>query len=310
MHSFKVKGVIVPLITPFDEEGKIIDTALQEHIDFLISRGVHGLFPCGTTGEGPLMTFDERRQVAEKVVSIVNNRIPVIIHAGALTTKETLQLTQHAREIGAQAAAMLPPYFYNLTDKALQTHFETIAKEVADFPVYLYDNPPVSNNSISVDLIARLTERCPNIVGLKDSSGSLDKLAACVSLRNGSFNTINGPDGLLLAGFGMGFDACVSGNANVVPELIVGLYQAVMNGDITLARELQYKVNLTRQVLKDGSDLSVFKGVIAQRGIDVGNVRKPLLEAPEDECAQSWQTLHTLGLETLTYPPHLSKGGE
>jgi dihydrodipicolinate synthase/N-acetylneuraminate lyase len=83
-----------------------------------------------------------------------------------------------------------------------------------------------------------------------------------------------------------------------------------MDGNLLLARELQNKVNITRQVLKDGSDLSLIKGVIAQRGIDVGNVRKPLLVAPEDECAQSWQTLHTLGIETPAYPPHQSKGGE
>jgi dihydrodipicolinate synthase/N-acetylneuraminate lyase len=129
-------------------------------------------------------------------------------------------------------------------------------------------------------------------------------------LKDGNFNTINGPDGLLLAGFAMGFDACVSGNANVVPELIVALYQAVTKGDLEKARVLQRKVNITREVLKDGTDLSLFKGVIAQRGNDVGTVRKPLLEAPEDECKQCWQTLRTLGVETPTYPPRQSKGGE
>jgi dihydrodipicolinate synthase/N-acetylneuraminate lyase len=230
------------------------------------------------------------------IVEIVDNRLPVIIHTGSITTKESLKLTLHAREIGAQAAALLPPYYYHLPKAALQMHFETIANEVADFPVYLYDNPPVANNSISIGLMTRLTERCPNIVGIKDSSGSLDKLEAGRGLGNGRFNTISGPDGLLLAGFAMGFDACVSGNANVIPELVVALHQAVLDGNMELARELQNKINITRRILKDGSDLSLMKGVLAQRGIDVGNVRKPLLVAPEDECVQCWQTLRTLGL--------------
>jgi dihydrodipicolinate synthase/N-acetylneuraminate lyase len=294
--SFKVKGVIVPLLTPFDERGKFHTTATKQLVEFLIERGIHGLFPGGTTGEGPLLTIQDRRQLAETVVEAADGRVPVIVHTGAITTAETLELTQHAQAIGAQAAAMIPPYYYHHSDEALFRHFELIATQTPDFPLYLY-NYPVAGNHLSLDLIARLVERCPNIVGLKDSSGTLGTLVACSSLRDGNFNTANGSDGLILAALAMGFDACVSGNANVVPELVVALYQAATEGNLKLARELQRKVDAVRQLLGDGGDLSLFKGILAQCGLEVGAVRAPLLQVPEAVIAQRWRALNTLGLE-------------
>jgi 4-hydroxy-tetrahydrodipicolinate synthase len=302
--SFKAKGVIVPLLTPFDEQGKIHTAATKQLVEFLIERGIHGLFPGGTTGEGPLLTTQERRQLAETVVKAADGRVPVIVHTGAITTAETLELTQHAQSVGAQAAAIIPPYFYHHSDEALFRHFELIATQTSDFPIYLYNYPPVAGNHLSVDLIARLVECCPNIVGIKDSSGTLDTLAACSSLRDGNFNTANGSDGLILAAMAMGFDACVSGNANVVPELVVALYHAATEGNLGLARELQRKVDAVRQLLGDGSDLSLFKGILAQRGLDVGAVRAPLLQAPEAVITQLWHALSALGLDlTLAQSP-------
>lgn len=294
--SFKVKGVIVPLLTPFDAQGNIHTTATKQLIEFLIERGIHGLFPGGTTGEGPLLTIQERRQLAETVVETADGRVPVIVHTGTLTTAQALELTQHAQAIGAQAAAIVPPYYYRHSDEALFRHFQLIATQTPDFPIYLY-NYPVAGNHLSVELIARLVECCPNIVGLKDSSGTLGTLVACSSLRDGNFNTANGSDGLILAALAMGVDACVSGNANVVPELVVALYYAATEGDLGLARELQRKVDAVRQLLGDGGDLSLFKGILARRGLDVGAVRAPLLQAPEVVVTQRWQALNTLGLD-------------
>ena len=294
--SFKVKGVIVPLLTPFDEQGKIYTTATKQLIEFLIERGIHGLFPGGTTGEGPLLTIQERRQFAETVLKAAGGRVPVIVHTGAITTAEALGLTQHAQAVGAQAAAIIPPYYYHHSDEALFRHFESIATQTPDFPIYLYNYPSVAGNHLSVDLIARLVEYCPNIVGIKDSSGTLDTLAACSSLRDDNFNTANGSDGLILAAMAMGFDACVSGNANVVPELVVALYHAATEGNLELARELQSKVDAVRQLLGDGGDLSLFKGILAQRGLEVGAVRAPLLQAPEAVITQRWHAISALGL--------------
>jgi 4-hydroxy-tetrahydrodipicolinate synthase len=293
----RIKGVIVALLTPFDEQGNLHKAATARLVEFLVGRGIHGLFPGGTTGEGPLLTGQERRQLAETVVEAADGRVPVIVHTGAVTTAETLELAQHAQSIGAQATAIIPPYYYHHSDEALFRHFESIATQTPDLPIYLYNYPAVAGNHLSVDLITRLVECCPNIVGMKDSSGTLDTLAACSSLRGGSFSAATGSDGLILAAMAMGVDACVSGNANVVPELVVALYHAAAEGNLELARELQTKVDTVRGLLGDGRDLTLFKGILAQRGLDVGAVRAPLLQAPEAVIEQHWHALSALGLE-------------
>lgn len=299
MEYSKLRGVIVPLLTPFNHQGEIDVRAIKRLVDFLIDRGIHGLFPGGTTGEGPLLTLDERRRLAEAVVDAAGGRVPVIVHTGAITTRETITLTQHAQEIGAQAAAIIPPYFYRYSDQALSRHFEQIAEQTPDFPLYLYNNPAVAGNALSAELVAQLVKRCPNIVGIKDSSGSLDILVHGMAWREGAFNTANGSDGLLMPSIAMGVDACVSGNANVVPELVVSLYHATVEGNLVTARALQVKLNAVRAILRDGADLSLFKGVLARRGLVVGTVRSPLLQASEAELASCWEALVALELELM-----------
>mgnify|MGYP005848709757 CR=1 FL=1 len=294
--SLNIKGVIVPPVTPFDAAGEIDVPAIQRLVDFLIDRGVNALFPGGTTGEGPLLTTDERRRLAEAFVAAADNRIPVIVHTGAITTQIAHELTRHARAIGAQAAALIPPYYYKCDDAALRHHFTTIANAVPDFPIYLYNNPARTGNALSSELMDDLLEQCPNIVGMKDSSGDLKTLFAMSVSKDGAFNTASGNDEQILAGLAMGFDACVSGNANVVPELVVALYRSVVQGDLATARGLQYKLDAVREILEDGADLSLFKGILARRGLPVGHVRAPLMQAPESVIAERWQALCTLNL--------------
>lgn len=297
MQYTKIRGVIVPLLTPFDPQGRIDEAAAARLVDYLIARGVKGLFPGGTTGEGPLLTGAERRRLAEVVVGAAGGRVPVIVHTGAATTREAVALTRHAQRIGAQAAALITPYYYRYPEEALFRHFAHIAAQTPDFPLYLYNFPAVTGNALSVDLVARLVEHCPNIVGLKDSSGALDLLVASLSWRGGAFNPANGSDGLLLAALALGLEACVSGNANVVPELVVALYDAMARGDLATARALQAKLDRARAILSDGADLSLFKGLLARRGLPVGEVRSPLLPASEAKLAACWEALAALGVE-------------
>ncbi len=297
MNNPKIKGVIVPLLTPFDAQGQVDAPAVKRLVDFLIARGVAGLFPGGTTGEGPLLTAQERRRLAETAVRAADGRAPVIVHTGAITTREAVELTCHARDIGAQAAALIPPYYYRYPDEAIFRHYAQVAEQAPDFPIYLYNNPHVTGAALSMALVAALVERFPNIAGLKDSSDSLDILAASLSWRGGAFNAASGNDGLLLGALAMGVDACVSGNANVVPELVVALYGAAARGDLETARALQAKLNRVRAILRDGADLSLFKGILTQRGLPLGAVRSPLLPASEAEITERWRALTALGLE-------------
>ncbi|KXK54492.1 MAG: dihydrodipicolinate synthase family protein [Chloroflexota bacterium] len=290
MKPLKIQGVIVPLLTPIandtvDQEG------LARLIDFVIEHGVTGLFPLGTTGEGPLFTADERKRVAEWTVKHTAGRVPVIIHTGMITTAETIALTRHARDAGADAAAVVPPYFYTLTEDALFDHFAAVAKAVPDFPIYLYNNPGVTPNALSTRLVVELAGAFANIIGLKDSSGGLATLFASRDLHDGAFNTASGPDGLILAAQAIGVDACVSGNANVVPELVVGIMKAAKAGDLATGRALQARLDQVRVILADGADLSRYKAMCAKRGVPIGDVRAPLRKAVSERIDACWEQL-------------------
>jgi 4-hydroxy-tetrahydrodipicolinate synthase len=298
--NLKIKGIIVPLITPFDERGNIDTTAVKCVVDYLIERGIKGLFPCGTTGEGPLLSIAERKQMAEAVVAAVDGRIPVIVHTGAINTAAAMALTQHAQSVGAQAAALIAPYFFHHTAESLFQHLKIIASQVPEFPIYLYNNPAVGNNhNLSLELVTRLVEACPNIVGMKDSSGSLNMSTQLAYKFKDKFNTAIGCDGYILAGMAVGIDAYVSGNAHVVPELAVALHQTASEDNLTLARQLQQQLDDAIRVLEDGRDLSIFKGLLARRGLPVGTVRPPLLQAPEAVIEQRWQALNSMDLEMI-----------
>ncbi len=294
--NFRMEGVIVPIVTPFDAAGELNVVAVKQLVDYLIERGVHGLFPAGTTGEGALLTLDERQRLGEAVVNAAAGRVPVIIHAGATTTRATQALVHHAQAIGAQAVAVIPPFFYRHRDEALLTHYVTVAKSAPDFPIYLYNFPAVSNNAFTFDLVMAIRAQAPNVIGMKDSSGSLDLLTRLRAATNGQFNTANGGDGHILMAQTMGFDACVSGHANVAPELFVALYKTAHAGAIAEARALQQTVNQMRQLLGDGGDLSLFKAMVTRRGIPVGEVRAPLVPALATTVAERWEALKALAV--------------
>lgn len=294
MDFKKIRGIIVPMLTPFDAEDKVNFEATEQLVNYLIEKGVHGLFPLGTTGEGPLLTQKERQEFAAFVVKVAAGRIPVIIHTGAITTRETVELTEHAQSIEAYGAAVIPPYYFRVSEATLTNYYIEVANHVPDFPIYLYDNPGVTQNHITQKIIVDTVKATDNIVGLKDSSGSLEKLFNNKALRDGNFNTAIGPDGLIAAGVAMGLDASVSGNANVAPELVVAVYKAASSGDMEKARELQTKLNRVRAILRDGADLSMFKGVLAQRGINVGQVRKPLFVEDKNHFVEGWNRIATI----------------
>jgi dihydrodipicolinate synthase/N-acetylneuraminate lyase len=285
-----IEGVIVPIITPMDIDGNIDFRPIKHQVDFLINNGISGLLTCGTTGEGPLLSLQERFQFSEAVINAVESRIPVIVHSGAITTEDTKQLTRHAMENGAQAAAIIPPYYYHYSDESIIAHYESVVNSVSDFPIYLYNNPFFAGNQLSYNVVKTLVRRCPNIIGIKDSSNS-DLLINCLNLSPGKFNTANGSDVNILKNISSGVDACISGNANVIPELIVQLYKACRKKDTLLASELQAKVDFIHTIFDGGNNLSLYKNILNKRGIMVGDVRKPLPQITLDEKTRIWQQL-------------------
>jgi 4-hydroxy-tetrahydrodipicolinate synthase len=294
--TFEAKGLIVPPVTPYDQHGEVDYGAIRAHVDFLIDKGVQGLYPGGTTGEGPLLSSEERRKIAEAMIEQARGRVPVIVQAGALTTRATIELALHARDAGANAVAAVTPWYYNLSDAALIAYYSAIAEALDGYPLFLYNIPGNTGNNLKASVVAEIAAQHPNLIGIKDSSGNLGTTLEMLQLRDGHFQVVTGPDGLLLASLALGVKGNVSGNANVVPELFVTVYDAFARGDLVAARTAQAQIDVVRSVLKDGSDLSLFKAMVARRGVPMGGVRAPLLAAPQSAVYAALEALTAAGI--------------
>ena len=276
------RGVICPTVTPLKPDGDINPAMIPALVDYLIDRGVAGIYPLGSTGEGPLFSVAERKTIAAATTEAVAGRVPVIIHTGAASTRDTIALTQHARDIGADAASVITPWYYRHSDAALEAHYRAILEAVPGFAVYLYNLPNFANNNLSAELVTRLAQAHDNCVGLKDSSGDLMTMCAVNGLQGGRFNTAIGPDNLILAGLALGLDCSVSGNSNHFPELLSAIHEAFHAGDLAETRRLQKQLNAASEVIGSGGWLTVVKGILAHRGLAVGGVRAPMLAASEE----------------------------
>ncbi len=290
-------GVVCPTVTPLKDNGDINPDMIKLLVDYLIDKGVKGIYPLGTTGEGPLLNIVERKAVAEATVDAVAGRVPVIIHTGAISTRETLELTRHAQAIGADAASIITPYYFRHSDEALAAHYRAILAALPDFPIYFYNLPKFAGNSLTAALVTRLVREHENAVGLKDSSGDLLAMFAVNHLREGRFNTAIGPDNLILAGLAMGLDCSVSGNSNHFPEIVVGIHDAFHAGDLKAAQALQKQLNSASEVVGSAGWLTVVKGIMRHRGLPVGGVRPPMLSASEETVRACLARLQALRVD-------------
>lgn len=231
-------GIIPPTVTLFNDDRSIDWDGTLRHIDWLIAAGVHGLFILGTTGEFTLFTLTERKEYAQKVIAHVNTRVPVIVGTGRVNTIEAIELTRHAQGIGADAAAVITPFYQTLDDEQLLTHFGAVANAV-DLPILIYNIPMFTGTAVSTPVLAQLAHENDNIVGVKDSVDS------AILLRN-RVQTLKRirPDFSILTGFNehllnllmLGGDGAVIGEANFAPAPGVQCVEAFRKGDYESAR--------------------------------------------------------------------------
>lgn len=287
-------GVICPILTPFDEFGKIDTKASQKLVEFLIERGIESIMPGGTTGEGMLLSIDERKLLAETVVKQVHNRADVIVHTGCITTAETLELTRHAQSIGAAGASVITPYFFSYDDEALFQYYKTVAESASDFPIALYCFPGNAKQRISLSLFSRLRNEVDNIIAIKLSDPNLILFQEYVQAGGEDFRTLCGVDALALSALSVGSVGQVSGNSNVFPEVFCNLYKAFTAGDMQVAKRQQVLINRIRKVFKD--DLTYFKAAMSMRGVPVGDPRLPLRKLNSQELEEMKAGIEQLGL--------------
>lgn len=278
-----IHGVIPAVLTPFHQDGRIDIGALQGYADFLIGKGVHGLFPLGTNGAGPLLSVADRKLVADIVVTQAAGRVPVIVHTGGISTEESLELTAHAAQIGAAGAAVVAPWYFPHDDQALEAHFTAVAEGVPELDLYLYNIPGNAKNDLSPALVKRLADRHANIKGVKDSSKDLQRLKDYIEILGPGYTVVVGTDALVLPAMLAGAAGVVSAVGNCFPEVMVELVEAIKSGNLDLAKTLQQRAEAIRDALKRGPYITPYVEALNLRGIPMGVPKAPLRALTQEE---------------------------
>ena len=235
-----LRGSITALITPM-LNGSVDEKAFASFVEWQIAEGTHGLVPVGTTGESPTVSHEEHRRVVEICVEVANRRVPVIAGAGSNATAEAVSLAQFAEQTGADAVLSVVPYYNKPNQEGLFQHFSAVAKAVG-IPVILYSVPGRTIVDLTVDTIARLHEAHPNIIGVKDATGNLERATMQRNTLGRDFILLSGDDSTALGFNAHGGHGCISVTSNVAPRLCSQMQQLSLAGDFIGAREINDKL--------------------------------------------------------------------
>lgn len=292
-----IRGVLLPIITPFDEKVRIDEPIMRQLVDFHIKAGVQGLFVLGSTGQGPAMTIEERKQAAAIALDQAKSRVPVVIHVGTADTGSTVELAEHAAAHKADAVAIVPPYYYSdHTDYEIIAHYEAVHKAVS-LPIYIYENPKYSGISISPGLAVRMKEKVPALRGIKVAYGQGALLEYVRLLPDVSVFTGNA-DLFGLVPFGVA--GMINPPTSFVPELCVALFKALDEKDYPRAVEAQKRVDTAARLV--GSRLRRYgrvplQEVFRMRGFAVKRFPKWQTEQmPTQEIAELKRELCEAGI--------------
>lgn len=282
----RTEGIIPALVTPFDTKGNIDEGALRGLIQKMMKNGCHGIFCLGSNGEFFALTEEEKLSIAKIAVDEVKGKIPVYAGTGCNSTRETIELTMKMEEIGVSAVSIITPYFVKLSQAELASYYEQIADAVS-LPIILYNIPNLTGNALLPETVARIAEK-ENIVAIKDSSGNFDNILQLIELVNPKFSVLVGTDSLILPGLMSGAQGAIAATANLLPQVVVGVYEKWKQGDVLGAEEEQRKLKAIRNAFKLGTMPSVLKQALNESGTNVGVPRLPA-QPVTDEVKQSIQ---------------------
>ena len=287
----ELKGIVVPIVTPMNEDESINTEELRRQVDRQIEAGIHGIFPFGTNGEGYILSFSEKELVLKTVIDQVNGRVPVYAGTGCISTKETIEQCKMAVDCGADILSVITPSFAKASQHELYVHYKTVAEAVPDAPIVLYNIPARTGNALAPETVAELA-KIDNIIGAKDSSGDWDNLSAYIELTKGmDFGVLSGNDSLILKALKAGAKGAIAGCANVYPKNMVGIYENWAKGDLDAAQKCQDAVAPLRACFKYGNPNTVVKCAVNLLGYPVGKCRAPFNYLPDEGIAELQKTL-------------------
>lgn len=270
------RGIIPAILTPFTKTEDVDYRELKIHVRRMLDAGVHGIFCLGTNGEFYALNELEKMKIVATVVDEVNGKVPVYAGSGDIATRTVIHLTNEFKKLGASAVSIVTPYFINPSQHELYKHYGRIAVET-EFPIILYNIPMRTHVNLEPSTVAALAKDFSNIIGIKDSSGDINLTMAYIEQAQDCFSVMGGNDGLILDTLLLGGTGAIAATANVIPEVLINIYNSYLESDIEKARMWQDKVAPLRADFRLGTAPGVIKVQANLSGYKVGNSRMPIL---------------------------------
>jgi 4-hydroxy-tetrahydrodipicolinate synthase len=287
------KGSIVAIVTPFKND-KLDEKALTDLIEWHIAEGTNAIVPCGTTGESATLEYDEHYRVIELTIQVVNKRVPVIAGTGANSTSETIIMTQKARDLGADGALLVVPYYNKPTQEGLYLHYKSIA-EAVDIPIVLYNVPGRTALNMLPQTVARLAE-LKNVVAIKEATGNMAQVSEVLRICGDRITVLSGDDFTTFTLMALGGKGTISVSANVAPRDLSEMCRLLNEGKYDEARKLHFKLEpLNKGMFIETNPISV-KTALSLMGKIEEEMRLPLCQMAEDNRGKLSNILKNYGL--------------
>ncbi len=291
-------GTMTALVTPF-ANGRIDESSFRAHLDRQIEAGVEALIPAGTTGEAATLSFNEHKHLIEIAVQHVHGRVPVIAGTGSNNTAESIELTQAAKDLGADAALLISPYYNKPTQEGIYQHYKAVA-EAVHLPQLIYNVPGRTNSNILPETVSRLS-KLSNIVGIKDATADMEQLVHTLDACDGRIEFYSGDDATVLPFMALGGKGVISVVSNVAPKTMRALTDAMAGGDLATARALQFSLRQLNRMMFVQSNPIPVKAACRMLGWMGGEIRLPLTPLDSDALEGLRAAIQTFnsGIEAL-----------
>ena len=267
------EGLFTAVVTPF-RDGAVDEPALRELIERQIAAGVDGIVPCGSTGEAATLSHEEHRRVVEICVDAVRRRVRVLAGTGSNSTRESIELSCHARDAGADGALLISPYYNKPTQEGVVAHYAAVARE-ARFPIFAYNIPGRTASNLLPATVARIAE-IEHVVGIKESCGDIAQISRVVASCPEGFSVLSGDDALTLPVIAVGGRGVISTTSNVAPQQMVELVRAARSGQLARARELHLRLLPLFDALFCETNPIPVKAALSSLGLIDDEIRLPL----------------------------------
>lgn len=290
-----LKGIVCANITPFDKNENVDYESLKRLTKYLADSGLNAVYPSGTNGEGLSLTIEERKKITQTMVEAINGKIPITIQCGTQTFEGTRELVQNAKDVGADAAGVITPFFFKQSQEAMEEYYSKLFDSVMDFPIYIYNIPSHTNNDLLPSSIAKLAAKYENLAGVKYSHHDIIRLSEYIAIKPDGFDALIGCDRLIYPATTVGAVGTISGPAAVFPELFSDLWKAVTARNDEKALKLQRIICENDNILAKYQSIPLLKLYLKRKEIINETVcRIPFKEVSKAEEEEIYKVINEL----------------